>query len=163
MPSRPASAPTAAEPTLVIGELAARTGTTPEAIRYYERVGVLPAPARAGGGRYRRYRAADVERLGFVRRARELGFSLDEVRDLLGLADQPERPCGEVDRLAQAHLAAVNAKLAQLAALRDELERVIGACRGGHAVADCRILGALGDVGGGAAPERAPAARPFAT
>ena len=65
------------------------------------------------------------------------------MRDLLVLADKPERPCGEVDRLAQAHLAAVNAKLAQLAALRDELERVIGACRGGLAVADCRILGAL--------------------
>jgi DNA-binding transcriptional MerR regulator len=141
MPQRTASqTPTAG---LVIGELAARSGTTPEAIRYYERVGVLPAPRRAGGGRYRRYGAADVERLGFVRRARELGFSLDEVRDLLGLADQPDRPCAEVDRLARAHLAAVNAKLAQLAALRDELERVIGACEGGRAVAECRILGAL--------------------
>ncbi len=135
---------TTADVDLVIGELAARTGTTPEAIRYYERVGVLPTPTRAGGGRYRRYGAADVERLGFVRRARELGFSLDEVRELLGLADQPDRPCAEVDRLARAHLAAVDEKLARLTALRDELTRVIGACRGGLAVADCRILGALG-------------------
>lgn len=143
----PASArPPASDPSapLVIGELAARTGTTAETIRYYERVGVLPVPARAGGGRYRRYGSADVERLGFVRRARELGFSLEEVRDLLGLADQPDRPCAEVDQLARAHLAQVTEKLARLTALRDELERVIGACRGGLAVADCRILGALG-------------------
>lgn len=128
---------------LVIGELAARTGTTPETIRYYERVGVLPVPTRTGSGKYRRYGATDVERLGFVRRARDLGFSLDEVRDLLGLADQPDRPCAEVDEMARAHLSAVDAKLAQLSALRDELERVIGACEGGRAVADCRILGAL--------------------
>ena len=128
---------------LVIGELAARTGTSPETIRYYERVGVLPPPMRAGGGRYRRYGASDVERLLFVRRARELGFSLDEVRELLGLADQPDRSCAEVDQLARAHLASVNDKLAQLAALRDELERVIGACEGGLQIAECRILGAL--------------------
>lgn len=128
---------------LVIGELAERTGTSPETIRYYERVGVLPVPARAGGGRYRRYGTGDVERLLFVRRARDLGFSLDEVRELLGLADQPDRSCAEVDQLARAHLASVNEKLAQLAALRDELERVIGACRGGLPIAECRILGAL--------------------
>ena len=142
MPHRTDGPPPA--PGLVIGELAARTGTTPEAIRYYERVGVLPPPARAGGGRYRRYGETDVQRLGFVRRARELGFSLEEVRELLDLADQPERPCAEVDRLARAHLAAVDEKLQRLAVLRQELERVIGACQGGMAVAECRILGALG-------------------
>jgi DNA-binding transcriptional MerR regulator len=130
---------------MVIGELADRTGTTPETIRYYERVGVLAPPERSGAGRYRRYGPADVERLGFVRRARELGFSLDEVRELLGLADQPQRSCAEVDALARAHLAAVNEKLAQLTALRAELERVIGNCQGGLAVADCRILAALGE------------------
>lgn len=144
MSERPASHTLAAAP-LVIGELAARTGTTAETIRYYERVGVLPAPARVGGGRYRHYGPADVERLGFVRRARELGFSLEEVRELLGLADQPDRPCAEVDQLARTHLARVTDKLTRLTALRDELERVIGACRGGLAVADCRILGALGE------------------
>ena len=133
------------EASLVIGELAARTGTTPEAIRYYERVGVLSPPERRGAGRYRRYGPADVERLGFVRRARELGFSLVEVRDLLGLVDQPERSCAEVDQLARAHLEAVNEKLAQLTALKSELERVVGNCEGGLAVADCRILAALGE------------------
>lgn len=130
-------------PVLVIGELATRTDTSPETIRYYERIGLLPAPQRSGGGRYRMYGEADVERLAFVRRARALGFSIEAVRDLLGLADEPKRPCGEVDRLARAHLTAVEDKIAQLTALRDELRRVIGACAGEHPMAECRILGAL--------------------
>ncbi len=130
---------------LTIGELAARTGCTPEAIRYYERVGVVPRPARAGSGRYRQYGDADVERLAFLRRARELGFSLAEVRALLTFSDgDPDRSCGDVDALARAHLMQVDAKLAQLTALRDALAGVIDQCRGGLAVADCRILGALG-------------------
>ena len=134
---------------LTIGELAARTGCTPEAIRYYEREGVVPRPARAGSGRYRQYGEADVERLAFLRRARELGFSLAEVRALLTFSDgDPGRSCGEVDALARAHLTQVDAKLAQLSALREALAGVIDQCRGGVAVADCRILGALS---GGAA------------
>lgn len=129
---------------LTIGELAARTGCTPEAIRYYEREGVVPRPARAGSGRYRQYGDADVERLAFLRRARELGFSLAEVRALLTFSDgDPGRSCGEVDALARAHLTQVDAKLGQLSALRDALAGVIDQCRGGLAVADCRILGAL--------------------
>ena len=124
--------------------LATRTGCTPEAIRYYEREGVVPRPARAGSGRYRQYTDADVERLPFLRRARELGFSLAEVRALLTFSDgDPGRSCGEVDALARAHLTQVDAKLAQLSALRDALAGVIDQCRGGVAVADCRILGAL--------------------
>ncbi len=146
MSSPPTVPPPPAAATLVIGELAACTGTTPETIRYYERVGVLPAPARTGAGRCRRYGAVDVERLGFVRRARDLGFSLDEVRDLMSLSDDPGRPCADVDQLARAHLAQVEAKLAQLAALRTELIRVIGECRGGRAVADCQILRTLGNT-----------------
>ena len=130
--------------TLTIGELATRTGVTPEAIRYYEREGVVPKAARGGPGRYRHYGDADVERLRFIHRARELGFSLDEVRELLALADgSPNRPCTDVNRIALAHLAQVDAKLAQLTALRAELDRVIGACNGVVPVADCRILGAL--------------------
>lgn len=130
--------------TMVIGELASLTGTTPEAIRYYERVGVMPTPTRDGGGRYRRYGSSDVERLNFVRRVRELGFSLGEVRELLELADHPDRPCAEVDAMARAHLTSVEEKIAQLKSLRAELARMIGACRGGLAIADCRILAALG-------------------
>ena len=115
------------------------------AIRYYEREGVVPQPARAGSGRYRQYSDADVERLAFLHRARELGFSLAEVRALLTFSDgDPGRSCGEVDALARAHLTQVNAKLAQLTALCDALAGVIDQCRGRLAVADCRILGALG-------------------
>ncbi len=129
---------------LSIGELAARTGCTAEAIRYYEREGVVPRPARAGSGRYRRYTTADVERLAFLRRARDLGFSLDEVQALLSFSDgDPKQSCSDVDTLARAHLQQVEAKLAQLIALRDALAMVIDQCRGGMAVADCRILGAL--------------------
>jgi Cu(I)-responsive transcriptional regulator len=139
-----------------IGELSRRTGVTAETIRYYERVGVLPRPARGGGG-YRRYGAADEERLAFVRRARDLGFSLGEVRELLSLADDPARPCADVDQLARVHLAQVEAKLAQLAGLRSELVRVIGQCRGGLAVADCRILRTLAS-GRGTTVAEAPSA-----
>jgi DNA-binding transcriptional MerR regulator len=135
---------------ITIGALAERTGVTAEAIRYYERVGVLPRPTRGAAAHahagYRRYGAADVERLSFVRRARDLGFSLDEVRDLLSLAGDPGRPCADVDRMARAHLEHVEAKIARLSALRTELRRVIGACRGGLAVADCQILRALSDA-----------------
>jgi DNA-binding transcriptional MerR regulator len=130
----------------LIGEAARLSGCTPEAIRYYEREGVVPPPARTGSGRYRYYRNSDVGRLRFLRRARELGFSLAEVRNLLLLAEgDPHRSCADVDRLARAHLGQVKAKLAQLSALRDRLTDVIGRCQGGFAVSDCRILDALGN------------------
>ena len=138
--------------TLSIGELATRSGVSAEAIRYYEREHVVPAAARGGPGRYRRYDEADVDRLQFIRRARELGFSLDEVRELLALNDgSPSRPCTEVNRIARAHLAQVDEKLSQLGALRAELDRVINECAGVVPVADCRILSALS---GGPASDR---------
>jgi DNA-binding transcriptional MerR regulator len=128
-----------------IGEVAQLSGCTAEAIRYYEREGVVPAPPRVGAGRYRHYSLQDVDRFRFLRRARELGFPLDEVRNLLALAEgDPGSSCTSVDHLARTHLAQVEAKLAQLTALRDELSRVIDQCEGGFAVSDCRILGALG-------------------
>lgn len=129
-----------------IGEAARLSGCTPEAIRYYEREGVVPQPARTGSGRYRTYRNGDVDRLRFLRRARDLGFPLAEVRNLLRLAEgDPKRSCATVDRLASTQLAQVEAKLSQLSALRDRLTDLIGRCQGGFAVADCRILEALGD------------------
>lgn len=132
---------------LSIGELAERTGCTAESIRYYEREGVVPRPARAGSGRYRRYGAADVERIAFLRRARDLGFSLAEVRELLAFNDgDPAHSCHDVDQMARAHLAQVDAKIAQLTALRGALAGVIDQCRGGLSAADCRILGALGGI-----------------
>ena len=130
---------------VTIGELAARAGVTAEAIRYYEREGVLPAPVRRGTGRYRQYTDVDVVRLRFIRRARDLGFSLDEVRELVALAEgDPARSCIDVNRIANAHLVQVDAKLAQLTMLRSELDRIIAGCNHVVPVAECHILGALG-------------------
>lgn len=128
---------------LSIGMLARLTGVNAETIRYYEREHVLPEPSRSNA-RYRVYAQVDVERLLFVRRARDLGFTLDEVRELISLSDEPSRSCADVDALARAHLVRVKAKIEQLQALQLELSRVIGECRGGQAIADCRILHALG-------------------
>ena len=89
----------AATGAIQIGELSRRTGCNIETIRYYERIGLLPAPPRRG--RYRSYGREDVARLGFVRRARELGFTLDEVRALLGLAVGGQASCAEVRELVQ--------------------------------------------------------------
>ena len=138
-----------ADAPLTIGELAARTGVTAETIRYYEREGVIPPAERRGSGQYRRYTAADAERLRFVRRARDLGFSLDEVGELLDLAaGRRGGPCAEVNRMARVHLAQVDAKLAQLAALRTELSRLVDACDRNAAVADCSLLSALSGAPG---------------
>ncbi len=134
---------------LAIGALAERAGVTPEAVRYYEREGVIPPAARTGAGRYRTYGEADAERLRFVRRARDLGFSLGEVRELLALAaGERGRPCAEVNRIASAHLTTVDAKLAQLGALRAELARLVAACDRAAALADCSLLGALSGAPG---------------
>jgi Cu(I)-responsive transcriptional regulator len=127
--------------TFSIGELARATGTKVETIRYYERIGLLPLPARTGGN-YRAYARPHLERLGFIRRGRDLGFSLDGVRELLRLSDDRDRPCTEVDRIARAHLAQVERKLADLTMLRGELRQLIDQCRHGT-VADCRIIEAL--------------------
>src|SRR5690606_13083849 len=86
-----------------IGDLAKATATKVETIRYYERIGLLPKPARTSGN-YRSYSSAHLERLSFVRRARDLGFSIEQVRDLLGLSDQRNRPCDAVDAIARQHL-----------------------------------------------------------
>src|SRR5262249_51257449 len=101
---------------LSIGELARLTSTKVETVRYYERIGLLPSPARTGGN-YRAYTRRHLERLSFIRRGRDLGFSLDEVRELLRLSDDRDRSCAEVDRIARAHLTEVERKLADLAAL----------------------------------------------
>lgn len=94
---------------MVIGRLSKDTGTKVETIRYYERVGLLPAPARSAGG-YRLYRVDHLKRLNFIRRARALGFSIDEIRTLLRLADERKRPCAEVRVVADAHLSDARAR-----------------------------------------------------
>lgn len=126
---------------LTIGDLAQATGTKVETIRYYERIGLIAAPERTVGN-YRAYTDADLARLSFVRRARDLGFGLGKVRDLLGLSDQKNRSCGAVDAIAREHLADVDRKLADLKALRRELDSVISQCSCGT-IAECRIIEAL--------------------
>src|SRR5258708_12625144 len=96
-----------------IGALSEQSGVNIETIRYYERAGLLPKPERSAGG-YRLYRSTDSDRLCFIRRARDLGFSLDEVSRLLDLADQKSRSCRRVHDIAVDHLAEVRAKIAGL-------------------------------------------------
>lgn len=126
---------------LKIGALARATDTKVETIRYYERIGLLPRPPRTDGN-YRAYGAPDLNRLSFIRRARDLGFSLDQVRALLELSDDRGRDCATVDDLARDHLAAVERKIADLVALKGALSELIASCCGGT-VAECRILEAL--------------------
>lgn len=129
-----------------IGEMARFADTKTETIRYYERIGLLPLPPRTAGN-YRDYSAAHVDRLTFTRRARDLGFSIEQVRALLSLADSKTQSCEAVDVIAREHLADIKRKLADLSALRRTLDSLIRQCRHGT-VADCRIIEAL-------APERA--------
>jgi DNA-binding transcriptional MerR regulator len=127
---------------LSIGELGRATDTKIETIRYYERIGLLPQPPRTGTGKYRSYTRDHLGRLSFVWRSRDLGFTLDQVRVLLDLADQRERDCQAVDAIAQERLADVERKIADLTALRRELQHLIGQCRHGT-VAECGIIDAL--------------------
>jgi Cu(I)-responsive transcriptional regulator len=126
-----------------IGELAAQAGSNPETIRYYERIGILPAPARTESN-YRVYGADHVTRLSFIRHARALGFELSDIRALLDFADRPDQDCAAVDRITIGHLQVVEAKIAQLEALRSELMRMLDQCRGGQ-IADCRIIESLSE------------------
>jgi MerR family mercuric resistance operon transcriptional regulator len=126
---------------LAIGALSKRTGSHVETIRYYERLGLLPAPARSAGG-YRLYGDEHLKRLTFVRRARALGFSIAGVRRLLDLADHRRRPCAEVRDLAGAHLADVRAKIADLQAMERALAETVARCAGGRS-ARCALIDAL--------------------
>lgn len=132
---------------LTIGDLAKATSTKVETIRYYEQIGLLPEPARTTSN-YRAYDEEHLNRLSFVRRARDLGFSLDQIRDLLGLADQTDRSCEAVDAIARQHLREVERKIIDLTALRDELAEIIERCNHGT-VAECRIIAALAPVPAG--------------
>ncbi len=124
-----------------IGELSKATGTNVETIRYYERIGLLPPPPRTSGN-YRSYGPVERQRLSFIRHSRDLGFTIEEIRSLLDLSDHPDRDCQAGDLIASRQLAQVEAKIFQLTALRDELSRIIGRCRGGLSI-DCRVIAAL--------------------
>lgn len=128
--------------TVPIGEISRQTGCNIETIRYYERIGLLPAPLRRG--RYRRYAPADVRRLSFVRRSRELGFSLDTIRTLLALAEGGSHSCAQARRMAEEQLGDVHAKLADLERMAIVLGDLVRACGDGDAEG-CPLLEALAD------------------
>ena len=122
-------------------ELARRTGANLETVRYYEKVGLLPPPPRTASG-YRSYDGAHERRLGFVLRARELGFSLEEISALLRLVDEREQPCAEARGLAATHLADVRAKITDLKRMERVLKDVVAQCGDGMRP-DCPLIETL--------------------
>ncbi|MCA1583912.1 MAG: helix-turn-helix domain-containing protein [Acidobacteria bacterium] len=136
--------------TLKIGTLAERTGTNPPTIRYYEEIGLVQRAGRAAGGQ-RMYGEDDVKVLTFIRRCRDLGFSIDQVRSLVALAKDRNRSCMEARDLAQEHLEAVQAKLAELKALEQSIASFVTCCDqscAGGPGPDCVILEELTRVSG---------------
>lgn len=130
---------------LPIGELARSVGCKVQTIRYYEQIGLLPAPSRTAGDQ-RRYGEAHRQKLSFIRHARELGFPLPAIRELLGLSDRAEYGCGQADRIARRQLEAVRRRIAMLESLRAELERML-THRPGRGIRDCRVIATLADHG----------------
>lgn len=128
---------------LTIGKLSQASGVKVPTIRYYEEIGLLPEAERSAGNQ-RLYGRKAEERLTFIRHARELGFPLDAIRDLLSLSDRPDQSCAAADAIASAQLTAVEARIARLTALKAELERMLVQCAGG-VIADCRVIEVLGD------------------
>jgi MerR family mercuric resistance operon transcriptional regulator len=123
---------------LTIGKLAAGAGVHLETVRYYERIGLMPEPERTEGG-HRSYAAAHVRRLTFIRRSRELGFAIDDVRALLELAEPGRVSCGKVQKIAARHLHSVRAKLADLARMEKLLAETVAQCSGNRSVT-CPVL-----------------------
>ncbi len=126
---------------LGIGALSKQSGCNIETIRYYERIGLMPRPTRTEGG-HRLYGLAQGRRLGFIRRTRELGFTLDEVRTLLRLVDGGRYTCAEVKRITVHHLDEVRGKVADLRKIERVLDRMAATCDGGT-VPKCPIVDAL--------------------
>jgi MerR family mercuric resistance operon transcriptional regulator len=135
---KPATSPSSV---VSIGALSRRTGCNIETIRYYERIGLMPQPPRTAGG-HRSYSSVHGRRLGFICRCRELGFSIGEIRVLLGLVDGGDYSCGEVKAVIDRHIDDVRQKIADLKKLQRTLARIGAACVGGK-VPDCPIIDAL--------------------
>ncbi|MDH4585486.1 Cu(I)-responsive transcriptional regulator [Pseudomonas sp. BN415] len=121
-----------------IGQAAKKSGLTAKMIRYYEGIGLLPEAGRTDSG-YRQYRAQDLHTLAFIKRSRDLGFSLEEVGRLLELWQDRQRASADVKSLARDHIEALNRKIAELAGLRDTLQELVDHCQGDHRP-DCPIL-----------------------
>lgn len=128
-----------------IGELSRRSGVKVPTIRFYEQIGLLD-PAPRTDGNQRRYGKAEVDRLNFIRHARELGFEVEDIRGLLTMSASPQSSCHEVDSIAINHLKEVDRRIASLTALRTELSRMIDECNRGR-ICDCRVIEVLADHG----------------
>jgi DNA-binding transcriptional MerR regulator len=128
---------------LTIGKLGTQAGVKVPTIRYYEQIGLLPEAERSTGNQ-RLYGRRALERLAFIRHARDLGFSLGAIRDLLSLSDDPDQPCAAADAIARTQLAEVESRIARLTALKVELQRMLVQCAHGT-IADCRVIEVLGD------------------
>ncbi|WP_274629757.1 MerR family transcriptional regulator [Arvimicrobium flavum] len=126
---------------LSIGDMARRSGVKVPTIRYYEQMGLLDAAERSEGNQ-RRYEKAELDRLVFIKHARDLGLTIDAIRDLLDLSGHPDKPCAKADSIASERLAQVRDKIARLRRLEAELERIVSGCEG-SSVRDCYVIGAL--------------------
>ncbi len=122
-----------------IGEISKTTGIPVETIRYYEKIGLVPAPERLASG-YRQYRQSHLDRLLFIKRCRNLDMAQDEIRELIRLADQPDADCSEVDALLARHLCHVRERLQELESLENTLEQLQHACSDGRTVSECGFL-----------------------
>jgi len=126
-----------------IGELARATGVKVPTIRYYEQMGLIEAAERSEGNQ-RRYDRSGMERLAFIRHARDLGMPVGAIRELIDLSRHPEKPCEGADRIAREQLAAVRSRIARLKKLETELDRIATGCEAGN-IADCYVIRALSD------------------
>ena len=127
-----------------IGEAAARSGVSAKMARHYESLGLLPEVARTDAG-YRQYGERDVHTLRFIRRARDLGFSMAEITDLLALWQKPDRASGDVKRIAEAHIADLDRRIAEMTAMKRTLAQLARCCHG-DGRPDCPILDGLADT-----------------
>ncbi|WP_109125672.1 MerR family transcriptional regulator [Dyella sp. C11] len=135
---------TTSDTSMTIGAVARRVGVAIDTIRYYEREGLLPEPLRRASG-YRTYDEGAVRQLRFIRRAKDLGFTLEEIRDLLALSADRKRGVKAVKQRAEERLAAIDERIAELTRVRNGLEQLIDACPGHGSPAQCPILKALTD------------------
>jgi len=127
---------------LTIGLVARRAGVGVETVRFYERQGLIEEPPRRMSG-YREYGEDVVSRLGFIRRAKELGFTLKEIKELLSLRRDPSTPAADVKRRAEAKIADIEAKIEMLQKMKEALEKLTSACRGHTTSAECPLLHAM--------------------
>lgn len=130
-------------PLFSIGQLAKQADCKVETVHYYEKTGLMPEPPRTEGG-HRSYALSHVKRLNFIRRSRELGFSIQQIKELLKFIDEPNHYCGEVKALAMLHAREVQQKIDDLERLKSALNKMVSQCKGSqYSIDDCPIIDAL--------------------